>query len=145
MHNIASAEFREWSDAAASTEWESHFFAIQWGLWIRAQEAIERGEKTLADFADGVLPGQEPPDEIKALYQAKLQWVNNDIGTPGYIEGFQKVFDFHADRMYLIGTIGHLPHIGIFKNNVRNYPTLFSPDGSWGGDLLQFADKLYFE
>ena len=144
-HTVRSGEFREWSDAAASTEWESHFFAYEWGIWMRAQEEIDRGEKTLADFADGMLPGEEPPDEIKANYQAKLRWALNDIGSPEYIDGFQELFDNHADKMYLIGTVAHIPHIGIFKNNVRNYPTLYSPDGVWGGDLLQFADKLFFE
>ena len=140
---ISSAEFREYTDAAKATEYDSGFYAVKWGTWIRATRDLESGAKTLDDFADGKIPGEEPPDVVKELDDAVIAWGSSAYGSPEYIEAFQKVFDLHAEHLFLIGSVGITPTLGIYKNRVANYPTFFKPEATWPGDLLTSADKLF--
>ena len=80
---ISSAEFREYTDAAKATEYDSRFYAVKWGIWIRAMRDLESGAKTLDDFADGKVPGEEPPDLVKELDEAVLAWGSSDYGSTG--------------------------------------------------------------
>ena len=70
---------------------------------------LESGVKTLDDFADGKVPGEEPPDLVKELDDAVLAWGSSEYGSPEYIEAFQKVFDLHAEQLFLIGSVGVTP------------------------------------
>ena len=142
---ISSAEFREYTDAAKATEYDSAFYAPQWGTWIRATRALESGAKTLDDFADGKIPGEEPPDVVKEMDAAVLAWGSAAYGSAEYVEAFQKVFDMHAEQLFLIGSVGILPTLGVYKNRVANYPTFYKPEATWPGDLLTSADKLFIK
>ena len=142
---ISSAEFREYTDAAKATEYDSGFYAVNWGLWIRATRDLESGAKTLDDFADGKIPGEEPPDIVKELDDAVIAWGSSAYGSPEYVEAFQKVFDIHAEQLFLIGSVGVTPTLGIYKNRVANYPTFYKPEATWPGDLLTSADKLFIK
>ena len=119
-------------------------WAYDWGTWLRADREIRLGSKTLADFEGGVMPGEEPPAEIKEL----ATWVEGrerlDIGSPEYLELSRKVYAFHADNLYMIGTVGMAPTLYIAKNNIGNVPTEYPPPRSWAGDLTSYADQLFF-
>ena len=140
---ISSAEFREYTDAAKATEYDADFFALHWGTWIRAMRDLESGAKTLDDFTDGKVPGVEPPALVKELDDAVLAWGSSAYGSPEYIEAFQKAFDLHAEQLFLIGSVGITPNLGIYKNHLANYPTFYKPEAVWPGDLLTSADKLF--
>lgn len=142
---ISSAEFREYTDAAKATEYDSGFYAPRWGTWIRAARDLESGAKTLDDFADGKIPGEEPPDLVKEMDAAVLAWGSAAYGSAEYVEAFQKVFDMHAEQLFLIGSVGILPTLGVYKNRVANYPTFYKPEATWPGDLLTSADKLFIK
>ena len=80
------------------------------------------------------MPGEEPPAEIKEL----ATWVEGrerlDIGSPEYLELSRKIYAFHADNLYMIGTVGMAPTLYIAKNSIGNVPTEYPPPRSWAGD-----------
>jgi len=41
-------------------------------------------------------------------------------GSPEYMDLSKKIFDVHADQVYLIGTVGMIPKPLIVKNNIGN-------------------------
>ena len=53
------------------------------------------------------------------------------------------MFDLHAEHLFLIGSVGITPTLGIYQNRVANYPTFYKPEATWPGDLLTSADKLF--
>ena len=151
-HGIIVSPLSDTSEIASMMERAAHFlppgntasWAYDWGTWLRADREIRLGSKTLADFEGGVMPGEEPPAQIKEL----ATWVEGrerlDIGSPEYLELSRKVYAFHADNLYMIGTVGMAPTLYIAKNSIGNVPTEYPPPRSWAGDLTSYADQLFF-
>ena len=72
------------------------------------------------------MPGDEPPEEVKMLDQWGQQWVKIDYGSPEYVELAQKIFDFQAKNLVIIGVVGMTPVPLIAKRNLGNIPTSFT-------------------
>lgn len=120
-------------------------FAVAWGHWLEAKRDIEAGKKTLADFEGGVLPGEEPPDDIKQLNEwAKLR-EKAELGSEEYFKWFGKLLDWQAENLPIIGTVGMAPILYIAKNNIGNVPTAYRIDESWMGHLSTSAIQLFFK
>lgn len=76
--------------------------------------------------------GEEPPAEWKELVDTFTKW--NALPREGNEDEWdqlgQKIWDFHAENLYVIGTVGMPLQPIVFKNRVRNVPE----DGWWGWD-----------
>ena len=86
----------------------------------------------------------EPPAEI---YQLKEWWnqINqSEFGSKEYIELCQKVYDFHAQNLFVIGVVGMAPHVYIAKKNIGNVPKEYGPGMSWPVALNVYANQLFF-
>ena len=152
-HGIIVSPLSDTSEIASMMERAVHFlppgntasWAYDWGTWLRADREIRLGSKTLADFEGGMMPGEEPPAQIMEL----ATWVEGrerlDIGSPEYLELSRKIYAFHADNLYMIGTVGMAPTLYIAKNSIGNVPTEYPPPRSWAGDLTSYADQLFFK
>jgi len=119
-------------------------YCVDWFFWNYAQQEIEAGNATLEDFEGGKLPGEEPPAEI---YQLKEWWdqINqSEFGSKEYIELCQKVYDFHAQNLFVIGVIGMVPHVYIAKKSIGNVPQEYGPGMSWPIALNVYANQLFF-
>ncbi|RLE07783.1 ABC transporter substrate-binding protein [Candidatus Aerophobetes bacterium] len=71
-------------------------------------------------FDTGGKSGWEPPEDIKQYFEWLKEWYSTPKGTEKYIELAQKIFDFHAERIFHIGAIGYIPRPIIVKNELRN-------------------------
>ena len=142
---LASPELRSWMVDGNNWRGRDFAWARQWHYWMVANRDVESGAKTLDDFADGKLPGEEPPEEIKQLYGWIDDWAEGRPGDQDYVEAFTKVFDFHAENVHLIGTVGITPHLYVVKNKVANAPLEYGPSMSWKGDLLVYAAKMFIK
>ena len=80
---------------------------------------------------------------IKQLNRWIDDWAAGRPGDPDYVDAFTKVFDFHAENVYLIGTVGITPHLYVVKNKLANEPLEYAPSMSWKGDLLVYAAKMF--
>ncbi|NPV09354.1 MAG: ABC transporter substrate-binding protein [Anaerolineae bacterium] len=71
-------------------------------------------------YNSGGVEGEEPPDDIRRqmdLYDQIKGALPEDL--PALAQDF---FDHFSDRLWVIGTVGVLPHVGVVKNNFRNVP-----------------------
>jgi peptide/nickel transport system substrate-binding protein len=71
--------------------------------------------------------GQEPPEEIKELFD----WWDNLKRTLD-VEWGHKMLDLQAKKLWGVGTVGLAPHPVIVRNNLRNVPE----EGVWTWDNL---------
>jgi peptide/nickel transport system substrate-binding protein len=80
-------------------------WAIPWAQW----------------YTTGGAEGEEPPQEIKDLYD----WWNvmkTDPSEENRLEAGRQIWRQMADQLYKVGTVGGLPVIYIAGNKVRNIP-----------------------
>ena len=116
-----------------------------WNQWVKANEDIRKGTKTLADFVDGKLPGEEPPQHVKDLYEWGVSKPRTRFLSPEYTELSQKIYDLWSEKLYVIGTIGMVPHPVVAKKNLGNVVKEFPLTAGWSGDLNNEAQQLFWK
>jgi len=124
---------------------EKFSWGILWGNWLDAKRSIESGENTLEDFPEGKLPGEEPPEEIKRLVETVEQRFNSKYGSKEYMELSQKIYDFHAEKLYLIGTVGTAPLVLTIDKNIGNTAIGYPSWGTGGGCINYYAQQLFYK
>jgi len=65
--------------------------------------------------------GEEPPEDVEELYQWIEKW-RFTTNKEEYIRLAQKIFNFHAENVWIIGTVGMSKLPIVIKNNLRNVP-----------------------
>ncbi|MHA1305577.1 MAG: ABC transporter substrate-binding protein, partial [Candidatus Heimdallarchaeaceae archaeon] len=80
-------------------------WAIPWAQW----------------YTTGGSEGEEPPQEIKNLYDWWNQ-MKTDPKEENRIEAGRNIWRQMAENIYKIGTIGRLPVIYLVNNNIKNVP-----------------------
>ena len=84
-----------------------------WGLWLQANDDVTAGRKELADFTDGAVPGEEPPDDIKEWWNIlRVERPRAVYGSQEYRDLSVRFFDMLADKLYIIGTVGEARSCG---------------------------------
>ena len=111
-------------------------------LRISHPAATSTGTHTLADFE---MPGEEPPEDVKMLDQWGQEWVKTEYGSPEYIELAQKIFDFQARNLVIIGVVGLKPVPLIAKRNIGNIPTGFTMGMEGSTGLNVHGDQFFFK
>ena len=120
-------------------------WGVEWRRWLNAHYDIEAGKAMLDDFEGGRMPGEEPPDWVMDLENWDRESQKHLLGSPEYNALRQKVHDWHARNLVVVGTVGMVPIPLIVKNSLGNVPTEFPPWMGWRGDLNYFAEGLYFK
>ena len=88
---------------------------------------------------------EEPPEHWKEWSRNFEAAANMLTGTPEYVEAVTKLYDYHAEQLYLIGTVGLAPQLYIAGTDLGNTPTGLLPWMTWNGELNYFNDQLYFK
>ncbi len=120
-------------------------WAPLWGDWLMAWIQVEEGTRSLSDYEGGVLPGEEPPDEFKQLFQWGEELQQTVLGSPEYLEVTRKIYGYHFDNLLMQGIVGGQPHLVIAKSNLVNVPKGYFGSAAWWGDLNIEAEQLYFK
>jgi len=90
-------------------------WAPMWALW----------------FATGGAEGFEPPQEIKDLNDLFIRWQATEFGSDEFNELGQQYFEYFANEVVMIGTVGFWPQPIVVHNRLRNVPE----EGLlWGSD-----------
>ncbi|MCD6574436.1 hypothetical protein J7K97_02000 [Candidatus Aerophobetes bacterium] len=101
------------SKLRAYIPWTSKFFNFksELGQGVLWQDWYDTGGKA----------GEEPPEKIKRMYRLIDEWT---IATSKeeYRRLAQELFDFYAENLFVIGTVGMAPKVIVVKNNLRNIP-----------------------
>ena len=114
-----------------------------WTQWVRANEEIEQGYKTAADFPDG-LPGAEPPPEVFHMYRVYKDLQDTVFGSPEYRLLATEYFGKFNDNLYTIGTVAENPILFIARPDVGNIPTQLPPWLEGALDLNHFSGTWFY-
>ena len=80
--------------------------AYPWGQW----------------YHSGGTEGEEPPDEIKRLFEITDQWLAARPGTPEYEAASNELLTLNVRGMYLFGTVSNPPVVVAVNNRIGNVP-----------------------
>ena len=137
MHNVRQADLR---------------WAMGWNEWFYVQNGgTPQGSSFKRDpgsaYSDSPPPNmvEEPPEHWKEWSRNFEAAANMLTGTPEYVEAVTKLYDYHAEQLYLIGTVGLAPQLYIAGTDLGNTPTGLLPWMTWNGELNYFNDQLYFK
>lgn len=119
--------------------------AAEWSQWLSADADVRAGRATLDDFEGGVLPGEEPPEDIKLLRQWADQKPTVRFLSQEYRELSQKIYDLWAQKVYVIGTIGMLPQPFLVDVNLGNVPEEYARTVDWAGDILNQSAQFFWK
>lgn len=108
--------------AMRSSHWDSFTYAPLWGQWLNS---------------DGK-EGEEPPDEIKHIFEVQNDWRASIPGTEEYKRLAKEICDFFAEHIYVIGTVGMTPYPVYLKDNLRN----FDESGMLSADSCMWVSKF---
>ncbi len=77
--------------------------------------------------------GVEPPEQIKELFEWNEQRTQEIIGSDVYMELSKKIATRNLENLYQIGTVGLVPNVVVFQNNLKNTPTqgVFTSDSNF--------------
>jgi peptide/nickel transport system substrate-binding protein len=78
--------------------------------------------------------GEEPPQQIKELYQLVQEWLNTQAGTPQYTELSNKIIKINVENLYFFGTVSAPPRVVITSDRIGNLP---GEDGGFGSEMLR--------
>jgi peptide/nickel transport system substrate-binding protein len=120
-------------------------WAIPWNLWLPANEDVQSGRKTLADFEGGKLPGVEPPEQIKEMYDLFQRRKQTTLFSEEYKEISTRIYDIHAEELYMVGTVGMAPTVFIAKNNIGNIPKQYPLWACCSVVLNYYANQFFFK
>ena len=120
--------------------------APAWATWMNADRDVNyRGTKTMADFEDGMFPGEEPPEHVKEQYYRVEQATSFPLGSEEYKVLMQEIYDYNAEYLYHLGTIGLAPKLHIVDNDLRNIPDRFGADAEHGLELYYEAQQFFWK
>jgi len=110
------------------TGWERTVWPL-WGTWFATE-----GKK-----------GEEPPQEIKELHSWWIQ-VLKEPDKEKRIELSKKILEKQAENLWMIGTVGMIPHPIIVNKDIHNFPK----SGYWGWDTATYCmnrdpSQIFFE
>ncbi len=120
-------------------------YAWEWGLWLEAEKEIKSGAKSLQDFEGDKMPGEEPPEDVKEFNRWVDKWMATPYGSKEYRELAEKIFDFHAENVFIIGTVGLTPWVWVAKNYVGNVPMKSAAHVGWTGGYNVYGEQLFIK
>ena len=82
-------------------------------------------------FASGGAEGMEPPQEIKDLNDLFIEWQGTEFGSDDFVRLGQEYFEYFANEVPMIGTVGFWPQPIVVSNRLHNVPT---ENLLWGSD-----------
>jgi len=66
--------------------------------------------------------GEEPPQQIKELYDLTMQWLNTPADTPEYTTLINQIIKINVENLYYFGTVSAAPRVVVISNRLNNIP-----------------------
>ncbi len=114
--------------ASKAHHWRMGWFAPKWEQWFDTNEQ----------------EGEEPPDEVKRLYDLceQIPFTPEDEVNPI----MQEIFDMQAENLYAIGTIGYVGKPCLANVNLGNVDKeAFADNADIGGTRNQWLELFYWK
>ena len=91
------------------------------------------------------MPGLEPPQEAKDVWDAFEKRDQAMIFSKDYTTLSQKAFDIWADQLWMVGTVGYAPIVCVAKNTLGNVPKVNRKLAEYAGSLNYYGPLMYFK
>lgn len=115
---------------------QSLSYASQWYNWHLWQQWKDHGE-----VGQEPSKGTEPPQYVKDYFELRDSWYTA-TSDEEYQKLSQEFWDFHAENLWLIGTVARSRSPVLVSNNLKNVPTKmpYSDGTSWDrvGRIMQW-------
>ncbi len=116
---------------------------------IRPNWGARAGSKLWFDWLNsGGEKGEEPPEDIKQLWDLSEAWLQQPYGSESYLELGKEFHNMTFSGLYQIGTIQRPPQPLLFKNSLKNTPPN-DTEGLWSFSYRQWVmfmpEQWYFE
>ena len=116
---------------------------------IRPNWGARAGSKLWFDWLNsGGAKGEEPPEDIKQLWDLSEAWLQQPYGSESYLELGREFHNMTFSGLYQIGTIQRPPQPLLFKNSLKNTPPN-DTEGLWSFSYRQWVmfmpEQWYFE
>ncbi len=116
---------------------------------IRPNWGARAGSKLWFDWLNsGGERGEEPPEDIKQLWDLSEAWLQQPYGSESYLELGKEFHNMTFGGLYQIGTIQRPPQPLLFKNSLKNTPPN-DTEGLWSFSYRQWVmfmpEQWYFE
>jgi peptide/nickel transport system substrate-binding protein len=89
--------------------------------------------------------GEEPPEDVKDLFDLTSQWKSSLPGTEEYTSLIQDIIGIHREHFWLIGTISSAPALTIVHNRLKNVPEWKVQAWDYYRTYLVRPDQWYIE
>jgi peptide/nickel transport system substrate-binding protein len=89
--------------------------------------------------------GEEPPDDVKHLFEIVSEWKGTLPDTPEYTSLAKEIIGIHRDHFWLIGTITSAPGLTIVHNRLKNVPQWFVQAWDYYRTYIVRTDQWYIE
>ena len=103
------------------------------------------GLASLDDFEGGVLPGEEPPDEVKEMIAMGRNRINLVYNSDEYFDASTEYLSWLSDNLFTIGTVGMSPMVFIARPNIGNTPEVPHPWFEETLNLNYFAAQFFYK
>ena len=97
-------------------------------------------------YNSGGATGQEPPAEVKNLYETVEKWTQTVPGSDEYLKLGKEAYKINVENLFVVGSVGLVPYPVVITNKLGNT----MPDGSlWSPSYQQWvpyeAEQWYFK
>jgi len=96
-------------------------------------------------YASGGTEGEEPPEQIKKLFELCEQWKVAMPGSEEYIKLGQEMMWINLENLYLIGTVIDIPGPTVISNNLGNVPEFTVQSSDYSRAVPFRVDQWYFK
>lgn len=96
-------------------------------------------------YASGGTEGEEPPEQIKQLYELTEQWKIALPGSDEYIRLGQEMMKINLENLYLIGTVIDIPGPTVVSNALGNVPQFTVQSSDYSRTVPFRVDQWFFK
>ena len=123
ISGASAIEMYDWLSQGGTNGMHQMGCNLWWSYWIE-----EWDRSTGRSSETGPLPGEEPPEVVRNIYEWSIHQARNEpYGSPKYTELKTKVYDLHAENIFTIGVVGEAPAPMVYRSNMGNVPTVAPP------------------
>lgn len=115
-------------------------YASEWSQWRNYQTWLNNDKKGDKPSSKGI----EPPAEVKDYMELKASWYKAQTEKE-YKRIAQEIFDFHADKVWLIGTVARSLRPVIVQNDLKNVPERLPFSDGTSFWRIARPDQFYFD
>jgi peptide/nickel transport system substrate-binding protein len=134
---------------AGDTEIAGGLSGMEGGIWFVLNDLYGRGLRPWSPmwtlwYISGGKEGEEPGGEMKRAYEIWNE-ASVTVDKSRRDELLKEFFNIYKESLWLIGTVGETPRMGIVNNRIRNVRLKMPYGWGIGGVILSKPEQFFYE